>query len=151
MAARDARLASGRIVKRRICETPGSRPSGEFTGGGGSAHSRSARKMAGKWNGVEKGERLFTTDRKSDPSPRRRQPPTSPFRAREQSLSLNPPLSHSPVSIHIPSVTSRYQIEESGLTFQAATSNVISSSLRELIHAMVGKYLFYFRPHVYFR
>jgi len=41
------------------------------------------------------------------------------------------------------SLPSRYQIEESGLTFQAATSNVIPSSLRALIHAMVENTFFF--------
>jgi len=128
------RLTSRRIMKRKICETLGSHPSGKFTGDVESAHSR--RSPPEKWQvngtgGMEKGERLFTTDRKSDPSPRRRQPPMSPFRAREQLVSPNPPLSHSPGWVFISLPSPRYQIEESG---HFSNYNVIPLFSHEATH-----------------
>lgn len=121
-----------------------------------SAHSR--RGPLEKWqvNGTEGGERkrLFTADRKSDPSPRRRQSPTSPFRTREQPLSPNPSLSHSPVSIHIPSVASpRYRIEESGhFSSCYEQCNPVFPSRTNTRDDRVGNcHIFFFlHPHAYF-
>lgn len=130
---------------------PGSRPSGEFTGGVESAsalETKCARKMAGKWNGggwakdcsrrIEKVTRLPGADNHL----------RLPFE--HASNPFLPPLSHSPVSIHISSAASpRYRIEESR-HFSSCYEQC--NALRELIRVMVELETAYFlRPHAYFR
>lgn len=73
-----APLASRRIMERRICETPGGAVRlvnlrGRRSWVRALGNGLPARKITGKWNREEKGERLFIRcvggDGKSDPSP----------------------------------------------------------------------------------